>query len=129
MLRPTDGGLRVDWQTPQRRVAPGQSVVFYDLDDRCVHGGGIARTGFPTAIRSALTDLRHQNVAGMEGYRPETYGERIADVYDELFGDLGDVPANVSFLDGLVAERPARILELAVGTGRLAIPLAASAIT
>jgi tRNA-specific 2-thiouridylase len=35
-------GLRVDWQEPQRRVAPGQSVVLYDLDDRCVHGGGIA---------------------------------------------------------------------------------------
>ena len=83
------------------------------------------RAGFHTEIRSLLTDLRHENVAGMEGYRPETYGEHIADVYDELFANLGDVPANVSFLDGLVAERPARVLELAVGTGRLAIPLAA----
>ena len=32
----------VTWRVPQRRVAPGQSVVFYDLDDRCVLGGGIA---------------------------------------------------------------------------------------
>ena len=42
-----------------------------------------------------------------------------------LFADVSDVPATVAFLDGLVAARPARILELAVGTGRLAIPLAA----
>ena len=60
----------------------------------------------------------------MEGYRPETYGERVADVYDELFADVSDVGANVAFLDSLVVRRPARILELAVGTGRLAIPLA-----
>ena len=30
------------WSTPQRRIAPGQSVVFYDLADRCVLGGGSA---------------------------------------------------------------------------------------
>ena len=60
----------------------------------------------------------------MEGYRPKTYGERVADVYDELFADVSDVDADVAFLDSLVARRPARILELAVGTGRLAIPLA-----
>ena len=60
----------------------------------------------------------------MEGYRPETYGERIADVYDELFAGVSDVAANVAFLDSLATLRPARILELAVGTGRLAIPLA-----
>jgi tRNA-specific 2-thiouridylase len=41
-VRLSGGGLRVDWHEPQRRVAPGQSVVLYDLDDRCVHGGGIA---------------------------------------------------------------------------------------
>ena len=29
------------WVEPQRRIAPGQSVVFYDLDDRRVLGGGI----------------------------------------------------------------------------------------
>jgi tRNA-specific 2-thiouridylase len=32
----------VTWHAPQRRVAPGQSVVFYDRDDRRVLGGGIA---------------------------------------------------------------------------------------
>ncbi len=33
-------GTRVCWRTPQPRVAPGQSVVFYDGDE--VLGGGIA---------------------------------------------------------------------------------------
>jgi tRNA-specific 2-thiouridylase len=36
-----DGTIR--WRTPQRRVAPGQSVVFFDSSDRYVLGGGIAR--------------------------------------------------------------------------------------
>ncbi len=41
--RPRDGrDVAVTWSEPQRRVAPGQSVVFYDLDDRCVLGGGTA---------------------------------------------------------------------------------------
>ena len=30
------------WREQQRRVAPGQSVVMYDIDDRVVIGGGIA---------------------------------------------------------------------------------------
>ncbi len=37
-----DHGVVVHWRTPQRRVAPGQSVVVYDLDDVCVLGGGTA---------------------------------------------------------------------------------------
>ena len=35
-------GVDVTWHEPQRRVAPGQSVVFYDPTDRLVLGGGIA---------------------------------------------------------------------------------------
>jgi tRNA-specific 2-thiouridylase len=33
----------VHWRSPQRRVAPGQSVVFFDPTDRYVFGGAIAR--------------------------------------------------------------------------------------
>jgi tRNA-specific 2-thiouridylase len=36
------GSLEIVWAEPQRRVAPGQSVVFYDLADRRVLGGGLA---------------------------------------------------------------------------------------
>ena len=38
----SDGIVDVSWCDPQRRVAPGQSVVFYDVADRIVLGGGIA---------------------------------------------------------------------------------------
>jgi tRNA-uridine 2-sulfurtransferase len=40
-LRP-DGACMVEWMQRQRRVAPGQSVVFYDPSNRYVLGGGIA---------------------------------------------------------------------------------------
>ena len=35
-------GLTIRWREPQRRVAPGQTVVFYDRSDTFVLGGGIA---------------------------------------------------------------------------------------
>ena len=36
------GAVSVAWDAAQRRIAPGQSVVFYDLADQSVLGGGIA---------------------------------------------------------------------------------------
>lgn len=61
----------------------------------------------------------------MEGYGPETYGDRWADVYDEYFaGFFGESrEATLAVLAELARGGP--VLELAVGTGRLAIPLAA----
>jgi tRNA-uridine 2-sulfurtransferase len=40
-LAPVEGGIDVHWERPQRLVAPGQSVVFYDVTDRYVLGGGV----------------------------------------------------------------------------------------
>jgi SAM-dependent methyltransferase len=57
----------------------------------------------------------------MEGYDARTYGERIASVYDELYGELFDDDAAVSHLAGLAGD--GRALELAIGTGRIALPL------
>jgi tRNA-specific 2-thiouridylase len=37
-----DGAVRVRWEAPQRRIARGQSVVFYDPTDTRVLGGGVA---------------------------------------------------------------------------------------
>ncbi|NCY10293.1 MAG: tRNA 2-thiouridine(34) synthase MnmA, partial [Actinobacteria bacterium] len=37
------GEFVVRWLEPQRRVAPGQSVVLYDPTNRFVLGGGTAR--------------------------------------------------------------------------------------
>ena len=41
-VQANDGGIDVRWTEPQRRIAPGQSVVVYDLHDRRVIGGGTA---------------------------------------------------------------------------------------
>jgi tRNA-uridine 2-sulfurtransferase len=43
-LEPDRAGVRVVWTEPQRRIAPGQSVVFYDSTDTRVVGGGTAAT-------------------------------------------------------------------------------------
>lgn len=40
-----DGAAVLRWHEPQRRVAPGQTVVLYDLTDTRVLGGGIATRG------------------------------------------------------------------------------------
>jgi tRNA-specific 2-thiouridylase len=37
----SDDGVSIVWKRPQRRIAPGQTVVFYDLADTHVLGGGI----------------------------------------------------------------------------------------
>jgi tRNA-specific 2-thiouridylase len=41
-VRPVDGDLFAVFAAPQRRIAPGQSVVVYDTADRRVLGGGVA---------------------------------------------------------------------------------------
>lgn len=53
---------------------------------------------------------------------PAFYGDRWADVYDDHHGEL-DPGAAVEFLAGLAGG--GRVLELAIGTGRVALPLAA----
>jgi SAM-dependent methyltransferase len=59
----------------------------------------------------------------MANYDSSTYGERIADAYDELVPAhiAATTDASVDFLAS-VAKRP-RALELGIGTGRIAIPL------
>ena len=59
----------------------------------------------------------------MDGFRPETYGDRIADVYDTMMADLPDPGDCVDRLAELAGPGPAR--ELGFGTGRVALPLAA----
>lgn len=58
----------------------------------------------------------------MDGYDDHTYGDAFADVYDDWYGAISDIDATVATLLGLASGGP--ILELGVGTGRLAIPLA-----
>lgn len=68
----------------------------------------------------------------VDGYRPETYGDRHAEVYDDWYGDDGGIavsqigsPAEVAAVIADIADG-GRILELGVGTGRLALPIAAT---
>jgi SAM-dependent methyltransferase len=54
-------------------------------------------------------------------YGPSTYGDRIADVYDQWFSVPVDTDEAVAFLADLAGPGP--VLELGIGTGRLALPL------
>lgn len=60
----------------------------------------------------------------MQGFGTESYGESFADIYDDWYGDISDTEGTVAFLSALIGDR--RLLELGVGTGRLALPLAAA---
>jgi SAM-dependent methyltransferase len=65
-------------------------------------------------------------VTGMTGFEdPAFYGDSWAGVYDEHHGGL-DPAAAVEFLAGLAGR--GRALELGIGTGRVALPLAARGI-
>ena len=55
---------------------------------------------------------------GLPGFGPSSYGDAFADVYDEWYADLGDGDV-IGALAGLLPARPARVLELGVGTGRM----------
>lgn len=58
----------------------------------------------------------------MDGYDASTYGDRIAERYDTFFTRNASDDRVVDMLAELAGDGPA--LELAVGTGRVAIPLA-----
>ncbi len=57
----------------------------------------------------------------MNFYSHETYGERVAGVYDEWYSDYD--PGAIETLAELAGG--GRVLELGIGTGRIALPLAA----
>lgn len=62
----------------------------------------------------------------MWGFEPSTYGEGWADVYDDWYPDLTGTDDAVAALDRLAGPRGAApVFELGIGTGRLALPLAA----
>jgi SAM-dependent methyltransferase len=66
-------------------------------------------------------------MAGVAGFDdPAFYGDRWAGVYDEHHAEMDPAPA-VEFLAGLAGG--GRVLELAIGTGRVALTLAGRGIT
>jgi SAM-dependent methyltransferase len=58
----------------------------------------------------------------VDGYDDTTYGRAFADVYDDWYAGISDIDTTVTDLVRLAGDGP--VLELGVGTGRLAIPLA-----
>ena len=59
----------------------------------------------------------------MRGYTSSSYGDAFADVYDDWYPEVSDVEATVALMRR-VAGDGGRVLELGVGTGRLALPMA-----
>ena len=69
---------------------------------------------------------------GSASYGSASYGDAFADVYDDWYGDSptvasSDLNTTVQFLCDLANGGP--VLELGVGTGRIALPLAAAGIS
>ena len=64
------------------------------------------------------------NTGRVRGYHEASYGEGFADVYDDWYAGVSDVAATTAGLAALAGAGP--VLELGVGTGRLAVPLAAT---
>ena len=58
----------------------------------------------------------------MQGYDASSYGDAFADVYDDWYEGISDVDLTVVELLDLAGSGP--VLELGVGTGRIAVPLA-----
>src|SRR6266850_3696421 len=87
----------------------------------------IARASSGTFMRSAVRNAASTNIRRSYDervdYGPETYGDRVADVYDEWYKLPHDLETEAAFLAELAAG--GRVLELGIGTGRIALPLAA----
>jgi SAM-dependent methyltransferase len=56
------------------------------------------------------------------GFTTATYGDAFADVYDDWYGAISDLDGTLDNIFELAGGR--RVLELGVGTGRVALPLA-----
>ena len=94
------------------------------------HGRAVVVQGKASALRSRAQArpaglprshaIRHNS--GMEGYGADTYGDRGADLYDTWYQDVLDPADCVERLAELAGSGP--VLELGIGTGRVALPLA-----
>lgn len=62
----------------------------------------------------------------VEGYDESSYGEGMADVYDDWYAEVSDVPGTVALLVSLAGDGP--VCELGIGTGRIALPLRAAGV-
>jgi SAM-dependent methyltransferase len=61
-------------------------------------------------------------VMPLPGHDPSAYGAGVADDYDAIYGDLPETTESIERLAELAEHGP--LLELGIGTGRIALPLA-----
>ena len=90
------------------------------LGPAALSAAGRSRPGVETTTGTGLPACDTDPV---DGYDEATYGDRFVDVYDDWYGSITETDACVDALTTLADQGP--VLELGVGTGRLAIPLAA----
>ena len=100
------------------------------LDGERRHGGRAGVRGGPLhgPCSTGRQDGRAPggDTGAVEGYDAPTYGDRFADVYDDWYDGVTDADACATHLATLVADGGGGpVLELGVGSGRLALPLAA----
>jgi SAM-dependent methyltransferase len=74
------------------------------------------------APSSGANPIRACRLIAVTDYDAATYGDRIAEVYDDWYVEQPDPSAMVAVLAELAGEGP--VLELGIGTGRVALPLA-----
>ncbi len=99
--------------------AHGRRGSVVEVGDRRLSHPGHATDYIGGQTRDAIG----RSLEAMRGYDERSYGDGFADVYDEWYADVTDVAATVTRMVQLTS--PAgRLLELGVGTGRLAVPMA-----
>ena len=108
-----------------------QIDLFLENLVRWLRSHGVKATADP--VHGPLLDSPDPptRLSTMDGYDSETYGETMAEVYDEWYGADGGIaltqigsPSEVADRVTTLAGPSGTVLELGVGTGRLALPLA-----
>lgn len=87
---------------------------------------GAPRTSGRVPAGDTAAPRRTARLPLVQDYGPAAYGEAFADVYDEWYEDISDVTATVAAVRALAGDGD--VLELGVGTGRIALPLAATGV-
>ena len=112
--------LAQEWQHGRDRLgAHWRAGSVIEIGVAVVHGVQATPTYSPPTV-VVVED------GAVDGYTDSTYGDAFADIYDDWYPGISDVDTTVNLLDQLADEfTPLPVLELGVGTGRLAVPLAA----
>lgn len=110
-----------------RWVAKPLRCLDHRLDNRWAHRStrGPIEIRLGAGRRHAQSLRRYHSrpdVGTLDSMRPDAYGQAFADVYDRWYDGITDAPATARAIAGLAPG--GNVLELGVGTGRLATPLA-----